>query len=419
MQAIAACAQLVPVLCARFTFGELLRKHLKPGLHPNRLGPVVKTTGPIVAYSALSGAAVRAMSRSTGRLMREARREPAGSAKGSKCMSRPKVYVTRKLPQVALDKIAEVCDMEVWEGELPPPRDTILEKAKDCDGILSLLTDKMDAQLMDACPNLRVISNYAVGFDNIEVPAATARRIQVGNTPGVLTETTADLAFTLLMAAARRIAEADRFTRAGEWKTWGPMLLLGQDIHHATLGIVGLGRIGKEMAKRGKGFDMKLYYYDERRDEQAENDLGIEYKDLDSLIRESDFISLHVPLMDSTRHLIGDREFGMMKPTAILVNSARGPVVDQKALYDALKAGKIAGAGLDVFEVEPIDANDPLLTLDNVVVAPHIASGSIATRTKMALMAAENLIAGVHCEPIPYKANPEVDTDFRGCKAAG
>lgn len=334
-------------------------------------------------------------------------------------MSRPKVFVTRKLPQVALDKIAEVCDMEVWEGELPPSRDIVLEKARNCDGILSLLTDKMDGEVMDVSPKLRVISNYAVGFDNIDIAAANSRRIQVGNTPGVLTETTADLAFTLLMSTARRIVEADKFTRAGEWKTWGPMLLLGQDIHHATLGIVGLGRIGKEMAKRGRGFDMKLLYHDAFRDEAAEVEFGIEYVDLDTLLKTSDFVSVHVPLMDSTRHLIGERELAMMKSTAILVNSARGPVVDQKALYEALKAGQIAGAGLDVFEVEPVDANEPLLTLDNVVVVPHIASASIATRTKMALMAAENLIAGVQCKPLPYKANPEIDSNFRGCKTAG
>lgn len=324
-------------------------------------------------------------------------------------MSNYKVFVTRKLPQAALDKIAEVADMEVWQDELPPPREVLLEKVKDIDGLLCLLTDKIDAELMDTAKNLKVISNYAVGFDNIDIPAATERSLPVGNTPGVLTETTADLAFTLLMASARRIVEADKYTRAGKWKTWGPMLFLGQDIHHATLGIVGLGRIGAEMAKRGKGFDMKLLYHDAMRNEKLEQELGIKYVDMDTLLKESDFISLHVPLMESTRHLIGEREFNMMKPTAILINSARGPVVDQKALYEALKANKIAHAGLDVFDVEPIAADDPLLTLDNVTVVPHIASASVATRTKMAMMAADNLIAGLKGEPLPNQVNPEVN----------
>lgn len=319
-----------------------------------------------------------------------------------------KVFVTRILPQAALDKIAGAAEMEVWQDELPPSRETILEKVRDIDGLLCLLTDRIDAEVMDAAPNLKVISNYAVGFDNISIPDATERAIAVGNTPGVLTETTADLAFTLLMASARRIVEADRYTREGKWKTWGPMLFLGQDIHHATLGIVGLGRIGAEMAKRGKGFDMKIIYTDAVRNEELERELGIGYVDMETLLTQSDFISLHVPLMASTRHLIGEREFDMMKSSAVLINTARGPVVDQKALYEALKAGKIAHAGLDVFEVEPISADDPLLTLDNVTVVPHIASASIATRTKMAVMAADNLIAGLNGQPLPNPVNPEV-----------
>lgn len=330
-------------------------------------------------------------------------------------MAKPKVFVTRVLPQVALDRISEVCEMEVWPEELPPPREVLLESVRNCDGILSLLTDRIDAEVMDTSERLRVVSNYAVGFDNIDVAAANERRIQIGNTPGVLTETTADHAFALLLSTARRIVEADRFTRAGQWKTWGPTLLAGQDVHHATLGIVGLGRIGAEVAKRGRGFDMKLQYHDAYRNEQVEHELGIEYVDLDTLLSTSDFISLHVPLTDQTRHLIGAREFGLMKPTAVLVNTARGPVVDQKALYEALREHKIAGAGLDVFEREPIDMDDPLLELDNAVVVPHIASASVATRTKMALMAAENLIAGVQCRDIPYKANPEVASDYRCC----
>ena len=323
-------------------------------------------------------------------------------------MEKPKVFVTRILPQIALDKISEFCEMEVWQDELPPPREIILEKVKTIDGLLCLLTDKIDTEVMDMGANLKVISNYAVGYDNIDIPAATERGIPVGNTPGVLTETTADLAFTLLMASARRIVEANKYTRDGKWKTWGPMLFLGQDIHHATLGIVGLGRIGYEMAKRGKGFDMNLLYHDAVRNENAEAELGLKYVDMNTLLKESDFVSLHVPLMESTRHLISDREFNMMKPTAILINSARGPVVDQKALYEALKAKKIAHAGLDVFDIEPIADDDPLLTLDNITIVPHIASASVATRTKMAMMAADNLIAGVTSERLPNQVNTEV-----------
>ncbi|MCE5323809.1 D-glycerate dehydrogenase [bacterium] len=323
-------------------------------------------------------------------------------------MSKPKVFVTRVLPQSALDKIAEAADMEVWQDELPPPREVLMEKVKDLDGLLCLLTDKIDPELMDAASKVKVISNYAVGYDNIDIPAATVRGIPVGNTPGVLTETTADLAFTLLMSSARRIVEADKYTRAGKWKTWGPMLFLGRDIHHATLGIVGLGRIGYEMAKRGKGFDMDVIYFDEYRNEQREKELGIKYVDLDTLLKESDFVSLHVPLMKSTHHLMGEREFKMMKPTAILINSSRGPVVDQKALYNALKNGEIAHAGIDVFDPEPIAKDDPLLTLDNITVVPHIASASVATRTKMAMMAADNLIAGITGKPLPNLVNSEV-----------
>ena len=330
-------------------------------------------------------------------------------------MAAPKVLVTRPISQLALDKIAASCDMDLWADELPPPREALLQRNRGCDGILSLLTDRIDAEVMDASLCLRVIANYAVGYDNIDLAAADERRIQVGNTPGVLTETTADLAFALLLAAARRIAEADRYTRSGEWRTWGPRLLLGHDVHHATLGLVGFGRIGREMAKRARGFDMTVQYFDTTRNEEAEMQLGARRVDLDMLLATSDFVSVHVPLNEATRHLIGEREIGLMKSTAILINTSRGPVVDQQALYRALQDGAIAGAGLDVFEREPIPADDPLLALDNVVVTPHIGSASVATRTKMALMAAENLIEGVNCRPIPYKVNPEIDSDFRCC----
>jgi len=325
-------------------------------------------------------------------------------------MAKPKVFVARKMAQEALDMIAAVTDMEVWPDEMPPPREVLRGKVKDLDGLLSILTDKIDAEIMDAAPKLKVISNMAVGFDNIDVPAATSRGIIIGNTPGVLTETTADFAFALLMATGRRVAEGDRVTRRGGWKTWGPMVLMGYDIHHATLGIVGSGRIGMEMAKRAQGFDMKILYHDVmRRSPEEEKALGLEYvPSLNELLPKADFISVHVPLMAETRHLIGAAEFALMKKTAVFINSSRGPVVDQKALYQALKSGQIFAAGLDVTEVEPIPMDDPLLTLDNVIIAPHIASASVATRTKMATMAAANLIAGLKGEMPPNCVNPEV-----------
>ncbi len=317
------------------------------------------------------------------------------------------VFITRRLPQPALDKILPECDAEVWQDELPPPRDVLLEKARDADGLLTLLTDKIDAALMDAAPRLRVVSNCAVGFDNIDVPAATQRGIVVGNTPGVLTETTADFAFALLLAAARRVVEGDRFTRAGRWKTWGLTVLLGQDVYGATLGLIGLGRIGAAMARRARGFEMRVLYYDPVRREDLENALGLTYADLDTVLRESDFVSIHTPLTPATRHLINAATLAKMKRTAILVNTARGPIVDQAALYAALRDGVIAGAALDVTDPEPIALNDPLLTLENCILAPHIASASIATRTKMAMMAADNLLAGLRGEIPPNCVNPE------------
>ena len=304
--------------------------------------------------------------------------------------------------------IDQVAEMEIWPQELPPPYEVLFEKVRDIDGLLALLSDRVDAALMEAAPKLKVISNLAVGYDNIDVPEATRRGIVVGNTPAVLTETTADLTFALLMAAARRVVEADAFTRKGQWKTWGPMIMLGQDIHHATLGIVGLGRIGTEVAKRAKGFDMTVLYYDPQRRSEEERKLGVEYvSELSTLLSRSDFICLHVPLSPQTYHLFGAAEFAAMKPTAILVNTSRGPIVDQKALYKALKSRQIFAAAIDVTEVEPISPEDPLLTLDNLVITPHIASASFNTRTGMATMAAANLIAGLHGRIPPNCVNPE------------
>lgn len=323
-------------------------------------------------------------------------------------MAKWKVFVTRIIPEAGLKLVLENCDAEVWQEETPPPREVLIEKIRDCEGVLTLLSDKIDGEVMDSAPKLRVISNYAVGYDNIDVAEATKRGIMVTNTPGVLTETTADLAFALILATARRIVEADKYTRKGLWKTWGPMLLLGRDVHGATLGIIGLGRIGQAVARRAKGFNMRIIYYGLRRNEEAERELGAEFRDLHSLLREADIITIHTPLTKETYHMIGEKELSLMKPTAILVNTARGAVVDQKALYRALKEKRIFGAGLDVYEKEPIDKDDPLIELDNVVLLPHIGSASVETRTKMAIMAAENLLAGLRGEIPQNLVNPEV-----------
>jgi glyoxylate reductase len=319
----------------------------------------------------------------------------------------PKVYVTRLIPKRGLDLLCSFAEVKIWEEELPPPREVLLEEVKEVEGILSLLTDTIDAELMDAVPSLKVISNYAIGYDNIDVEAATERGILVCHTPGVLTDTTADLAFALLVCVARRVVEAVRYVREGRWKTWGPMLCLGYDIYGSTLGLIGLGRIGTALAKRATGFDTRILYYDTYRQPNLEKELGLIYTDLETLLRESDFISLHTPLTPETYHIIGGEQFKMMKNTAILINTSRGQVVDQKALYEALVSGEIAGAGLDVTDPEPIDASDPLLTLDSCVVVPHIASASVATRTLMATMAAENLIAGLQGRMPRNPVNPE------------
>jgi glyoxylate reductase len=323
-------------------------------------------------------------------------------------MAKPKVFVTRLIPDEGLAMIRGWAEMQVWEDELPPPREVLLREVRDIDGLLSLLTDKIDAELMDAAPRLKVVSNHAVGYDNIDVPAATARGIPIGNTPGVLTDTVADLAFTLLMAAARRIQESIDYVRAGKWRTWGPRLLTGQDIHGATLGIVGFGRIGQAMAKRASGFGMRVLYNDVARREDLEKALGVTFADMDTLLHEADFITIHTDLNETTRHLFNARAFAQMKRTAILINTARGPIVDHTALYDALKSGTLGGAALDVTEPEPILMDNPLLTLPNCLIVPHIASASVATRAKMAQMAAANLIAGVHGERLPNCVNPEV-----------
>jgi glyoxylate reductase len=316
---------------------------------------------------------------------------------------RPKAFVARRIPDEGLHAVRAACDMDLWEDELPPPRDELLRRVAGVDGVLTLLTDKVDDEFLDAAgPRLKVVSNYAVGFDNIDVAACARRGIPVGNTPGVLTETTADLAWALLMAAARRLPEADRYVRAGSWKTWGPLLLLGPDVHGATIGIVGFGRIGQAVARRAQGFGMEILYHDLQPLPPSVTDpLGATFLPLEELLPRSDFVSLHVNLSEVTRHLINAETLAMMKPTAVFVNTSRGPVVDQVALADALRDEVIWAAGLDVTDPEPIPMDDPLVSLDNCLIVPHIASASRATRGKMAAMAAANLVAGVRGEPLP------------------
>ncbi|TMJ12458.1 MAG: D-glycerate dehydrogenase [Bacillati bacterium ANGP1] len=324
-------------------------------------------------------------------------------------MSRPRVYVTRRLPQPALDIIRPIADFTLWDREdVPPSRQVLLREVTQVDGLLSLLTDRIDGEVMDAAPRLRVVSNFAVGFDNIDIPAATQRRIVVTNTPEVLTETVADFAFCLMLAAARRLVEGDRYARDGKWKTWEPLLLAGQDMYRATLGLIGLGRIGSAVARRAKGFEMRVMYYDPFRREDLEQSLQIEYRPFTDVLRQADFISVHVPLSEQTRHLIGRDQFSMMKPTAVFVNTSRGPVVDQQALAEALAARRIFAAGIDVFEREPVPTDDPLLAQGNAIVAPHIASASIPTRIRMATLAAENLVAVLQGKRPPNPVNPEV-----------
>jgi len=324
-------------------------------------------------------------------------------------MGKAKVFVTRRLPDTTLNRLVAHCELEVWEDFMPPDYATIREKIRNLDGLLSLLTDRVDARLMDAAPNLRVISNLAVGYDNIDVDAATDRRIPVGNTPGVLTETTADFAFALLMAVARRIPEAQTYIRDGNWRTWHPTVLSGQDIFGATLGIIGFGRIGQAVARRAKGFNMTILVNTEENKDKIQ-DFGGEEASFEKVLSESDFVSLHVPLTETTQHMIGERELALMKSSAILINTARGSIVDGEALYKALDRGDILAAGLDVTDPEPIPLEDPLLSLDNCLVVPHIASASVATRAKMADMAADNLIAGVMGNRLPTCVNPEVYT---------
>jgi glyoxylate reductase len=324
--------------------------------------------------------------------------------------SRPRVFVSRRISEDSLERIVRQTHADIWADEMPPQRDELLRRVEGVDGFLSMVTDRVDDELLErAGPQFKVVSNYGVGVDHIDVAACSRRGVAVGNTPGVLTETTADFALALLMAAARRIAEGYDFVRQDRWKTWSPSLLNGPDVHHATLGVLGFGRIGREVAKRARGFDMQVLYY-ARHPASPEDEarLGARRASLDEVLASSDFVTLHVPLSAETHHLLNRETLGKMKRSAILVNTSRGPVVDPDALYEALRDGVIAGAALDVTEPEPVPGNHKLLSLPNCLIVPHIASASFATRAQMASIATENLLAGIRQAPLPSFVNPEI-----------
>ncbi len=320
-------------------------------------------------------------------------------------MSRPKVYVSRSLDPRVLARLGEVCEVQAWPGPGKCPAEVLAKEGEKVDAILG--TDRWTAAMMDQASRLRLVALTAVGFDMVDVAAATARGILVTNTPDVLTETVADLTFALILAAARRICETERWMLAGQWKTLG-VTAMGRDVHHATLGIVGMGRIGAAVAERARGFHMPVLYFDFVRREELERQFGYRYVTLETLLKESDFVTLHVPLLPETTGMIGAAQLAMMKPTAYLINAARGPVVDERALIAALQAGQIAGAGLDVYETEPIDASSPLLAMENVVKLPHVGSATGATRQAMVNLATENLLAVLQGKPPLTPVNPEV-----------
>jgi glyoxylate reductase len=321
---------------------------------------------------------------------------------------RPKVLVTRQIFDEALNFLGKHFEVEANQRDLPPTPTQLLKKLQGKQGAVTLVACTFDEKLLAQCPDLKIISNVAVGYNNIDVKAATRRGVMVTNTPGVLDDTTADFTWCLMLATARRLVEGDKFFRTGKWKGWGLMQFLGYDVHHKTLGIFGLGRIGKAVARRAKGFDMRVIYYDTARvDESTERELGVMYVDKRTLLRESDFVTLHVPLLPETNHFISHAELALMKRTSILINASRGPVLDEKALVKALKDGKIAGAGLDVYEKEP-KCERALIGMKNVVLAPHTASASYETRAKMAMIAVQNCIAGLTGQRPPNLLNPEV-----------
>lgn len=323
-------------------------------------------------------------------------------------MNKPKVFLTRELPSEVMKRLEKETVLEVNGEDKVLSKEEIIQGLKGKDALLCLLTDSIDEEVLSADPALKIVANYAVGYNNIDVEAATARGIPVSNTPGVLTETSADLAFALIMAVSRRVVEADAYLRSGKWGGWGPLQFLGPDVYGAVLGIVGLGRIGKAVARRGQAFGMKVKYWNRTRlSAQEEQQEGLEYLPFEDLLRTADFVSLHVAFAPETTHLISDPELKMMKPEAVLINTSRGAVVDEKALVKALKEGQIWGAGLDVFEHEPaVEAE--LLTMKKVVLLPHLGSASVATRTKMGMMAIDNILAAWRGEKIPNLVNSEV-----------
>ena len=322
---------------------------------------------------------------------------------------RPRVFVTRRIFPEAQELLSAAAETEVWPDDLPPSPEYLRSKVEDVDGLMTNIMDRVDAELLARGRRLKVVSQLGVGVDNVDLEEATKRGVLVGNTPGVLAKATADIGFALLMSAARRVSESERWLRAGNWQIqYHPMFWLGQEIHGSTLGIIGMGQIGLEMAKRARGFDMNVLYYSRTRKPELEAQYGLRYVGPDALLAESDFVSLHVPLTPETRHYIGERELRQMKPTAILINVARGAVVDPKALYTALKEGWIKAAATDVTDPEPINLDDPLLTLDNLVVTPHIGSASVDSRLATCMLAARNIIAGIEGRRLDACANSQV-----------
>ncbi|MCD6222618.1 MAG: D-glycerate dehydrogenase [Thermoplasmata archaeon] len=317
------------------------------------------------------------------------------------------IFMTRRLPDIAIKMLEKEHDLEIYEGDAPPSKEEIIAGIKGKDALICLLTDPIDREVMDASPSLKIIANYAVGYDNIDVEYATKKGIVVTNTPGVLTETVADLTWALMLSIARRICEGDEFMRQGKFKGWAPLLMLGGDVYDKTLGIIGAGRIGRAVARRAIGFNMNVIYYSRHRNEEIERECNAKYVGFDELLRQADFISLHVPLTEETYHMIGWEELNKMKRTAYLINTARGKCIDEEALYKALKNGVIAGAALDVFENEP-KVHEGLAKLKNVVLTPHIGSASLETRTKMAEMVAKNVIAALKGERAPNCVNCEI-----------
>ena len=324
-------------------------------------------------------------------------------------MTQPRTFVSRMMHPDALEVIGKATEMELWPDDAPPSAGELRAKLGDAEGVLINIMDRVDAALLDTAPKLRVVSQLAAGLDNVDIPECTARGILVGSTPGILSKAVADHAFALLLSAARRVVESDKWVRGNNWElAFHPNYWLGTEVQSSTLGVVGLGQIGLEMARRAQGFDMRVLYHSRNRRPDAETQYGLHYASMDTLLAESDYVSLHVPLTPETRQLINADALRKMKSTAVLVNISRGPVVDTDALCQALREGWIGGAGLDVVDPEPIPDNHPLMFMDNVTITPHIGSASVLSRRAMSIMAAENLINGLNGHRLVHCANPEL-----------